>query len=152
MTYSIFKHAYYPKRYSIPQNNCLIRYVNHVGFSVSLTNSVLGVFVVMSGMLSSNMPLVLDRLNRISPIPYLTRLMAINEFQSNVIYTCTQQEILTGTCMYHTGSDVLKLLSGSTDTMAFESNKFVLYIVVGCVLAVAYRLIAYMVLLFKVRM
>ncbi|EGF82438.1 hypothetical protein BATDEDRAFT_86245 [Batrachochytrium dendrobatidis JAM81] len=126
--------------------------VNHVGFSVSLTNSVLGVFVVMSGMLSSNMPLVLDRLNRISPIPYLTRLMAINEFQSNVIYTCTQQEILTGTCMYHTGSDVLKLLSGSTDTMAFESNKFVLYIVVGCVLAVAYRLIAYMVLLFKVRM
>jgi hypothetical protein len=120
--------------------------VDHVGFSVSLTNSVLGVFTVMSGLMSASMPLFLDRLNRISPVPYFTRLMTINEFDSNARFACTQEEILTRNCLYRNGEDVLRLLTGNSDVFAFESNKFVFYIVVGCAITVAYRLVAYLIL------
>ncbi|KAL2918015.1 hypothetical protein HK105_202429 [Polyrhizophydium stewartii] len=117
--------------------------VTHVGFSVSLTNSVLGIFVVMSGILSSNMPVVLDRLNRVSPIPYLTRLMAIREFDSSARFTCSEEDVQTGNCIYRTGSDVLRLLTSNDNIMGFESDKFVYYITVGVVLTVVYRIAAY---------
>jgi hypothetical protein len=123
--------------------------VDHVGFSVSLTNSVLGVFTVMSGLMSASMPLFLDRLNRISPVPYFTRLMTINEFDSNARFTCTQAEIQTRNCLYRNGEDVLRLLTGNSDVFAFESDKFVFYLVVGCAITVSYRMIAYLILKFR---
>ncbi|KAJ1340013.1 hypothetical protein BSLG_005337 [Batrachochytrium salamandrivorans] len=124
--------------------------VDHVGFSVSLTNSVLGIFVVMSGILSSNMPIVLDRLNYMSPIPYLTRLLTINEFDHTTVFSCTQDEIASNTCLYHTGADVLALLSGSVDVMPFEGGRFAYYALIGGALTVMYRVIAYAILQWKV--
>lgn len=122
--------------------------VHHVGFSVSMTNAVLGIFVVMSGLLSANMPVVLDRINRISPIPYLTRLLATNEFAQTVTFTCTQEEIVSGRCLYRTGSDVLQLLAVN-DSFAFEYDRYGLYVGVTAALFVIYRLIAYVVLKVK---
>ncbi|KAH6591647.1 hypothetical protein BASA61_004846 [Batrachochytrium salamandrivorans] len=107
------------------------------------------IFVVMSGILSSNMPIVLDRLNYMSPIPYLTRLLTINEFDHTTVFSCTQDEIASNTCLYHTGADVLALLSGSVDVMPFEGGRFAYYALIGGALTVMYRVIAYAILQWK---
>ncbi|KAI8929947.1 P-loop containing nucleoside triphosphate hydrolase protein [Entophlyctis helioformis] len=120
--------------------------VDHIGFSVSLTNSVLGIFVAMSGILSAGMPIFLDRINRISPIAYFARLMTVNEFDPSTSFTCTPQDIQTGNCLYRTGPDVLRLLTSSSNVFSFDGSQTTLYIIVGCVLTVVYRLVAYAVL------
>jgi hypothetical protein len=120
--------------------------VRHVGFSVSITNSVLGIFTVMSGIMSSAMPVFLDRINRISPVPYLARVMAVNEFPSTVKFTCTSAEVSAHTCFYQNGSDVLRLLVSSPDLMQFDASQFALYFAVGIALTAAYRAIAFFIL------
>lgn len=119
--------------------------VRHVGFSVSLTNSVLGVFTVMTGIMSSNMPAFLDRINYISPIPYLARLMTVNEFDSSVSFSCITIENATNTCFYRTGADVLRLLTAG-DNFAFRTEDFALYIGVGALLTAVFRIIAFFIL------
>eukprot|EP00842_Homolaphlyctis_polyrhiza_P000736 jgi/Hompol1/1663/HPOL_002739-RA len=119
---------------------------NACALSLNSKNQTLGIFGIMSGILSSNMPVILDRINRISPIPYLARLMTINEFDSTTTFTCTQTEIASGTCIYHTGADVLRLLTSSDNIFTFDSSKFTLYITVGALLGLAYRLISFAVL------
>ena len=120
--------------------------VNHVGFSVSITNSVLGIFVVMSGIMSASMPIVLDRINRISPIPYFTRLVVINEFDRYTTFTCTDEETANGTCLYKNGSDVLRLLTSNSDVFQFSYSDFNLYIITGCALLIVYRIISFLIL------
>ena len=121
--------------------------VMHVGFSVSMTNSVLGVVNVMSGLMSSDMPIVLDGINRVSPVPYFTRLITVNEFDTSSRFTCTTFEIENNQCLYRTGSEVLSLLtSPGSSAMPFDPNQFTLYIVVGCALTIGYRYIAYVIL------
>lgn len=119
--------------------------VDHVGFSVSLTNSLLGVFTVMSGLMSADMPLVLDRFNMISPVPYFTRLITINEFPSSVTFSCTPQDIAANICIYQNGTDVLNLLA-QPGRFSFDPSKFVFYILTGSLLTIAYRILAYLVL------
>ncbi|KAJ2994375.1 hypothetical protein HDV02_001649 [Globomyces sp. JEL0801] len=123
--------------------------VGHVGFSVSMTSCVLGIFTVMSGIMSSDMPLFLDRINRISPVPYFARLMVVNEFDSTSRFTCTTEEKSTQQCLYETGDDVLRLLKGSADTMSFDPNQVSFYLVVGMALAVFYRLVSYLLLRYR---
>ena len=102
--------------------------------------------------MSANMPIFLDRINRISPVPYLCRLMAINEFDETSQFTCTAQEIATRTCFYRNGTDVLNLLTSSTaDVLKFERNQFTYYIIVGTSLTVAYRFLAYLVLSYRAK-
>jgi hypothetical protein len=121
-------------------------FVNNVGFSVSLTNSVLGVFTVMSGILSAQMPVFLDRFNRISPVPYFARLLLINEFESSKTFSCTVEEIESQNCIYRSGSDVLRLLTSGDDVFKFEYEQFGFYIIVGCILTVVYRILSYLIL------
>ena len=123
--------------------------VRHVGFSVSLTNSVLGIFSVMSGLLSSNTPLFLDRFNRISAVPYFARLWIINEFDSQSTFSCTNEELVSFSCFYRNGDDVLKLLTSSSDVFGYDRNLFTMYICVGTGLTVMYRIIAFLFLKFK---
>ncbi|KAI8911576.1 P-loop containing nucleoside triphosphate hydrolase protein [Gorgonomyces haynaldii] len=125
--------------------------VRHVGFSVSLTNAVLGIFNVLTGFLSSKLPVFLDRINRISPIPYFSRMLAINEFDKSVTFTCTPEEIQSYSCIYKTGPDVLRLLTSSTDVFGFDYDSFGFYIGVGAGLTVAYRIIAFFVLKFNAK-
>ncbi|KAI8892529.1 P-loop containing nucleoside triphosphate hydrolase protein [Globomyces pollinis-pini] len=122
---------------------------DNVGLSVSLTNSVLGVFLVMSGLLSSNMPVFLDRINRLTPIPYFTRLMTINEFHSDMEFTCTPVEKLMKQCIYHNGTEVLRLLSPNPNLFTFDPSQFHYYLVCGIVTTISYRILAY--ILFKIR-
>ncbi|KAI8892788.1 P-loop containing nucleoside triphosphate hydrolase protein [Globomyces pollinis-pini] len=116
--------------------------VNDVGFSVSVTNAVLGLFVSMSGILSSNLPIFLDRINRASPVPYFTRLIAINEFVDSAVYVCDEGE----SCIYRNGTDVLKKLTSNEDVFSFEVDDFQYYIYGGLLVTVSYRILAFIVL------
>jgi hypothetical protein len=124
--------------------------VEHVGFSVSITNSVLGAFGVMSGLMSLNMPAFLDRINRISPVPYFTRLMSVLEFTRESKYTCTDQDVAIGTCIYKTGSDVIRSFSPNNDNLTFDPDQVVFYLITGICITIAYRMIAYMVMKYKI--
>ena len=106
---------------------------------------MLGVFVAMSGLLSANMPDILDYINYISPIPYITRLLTINEFRSTT-FSCTPEEISTGRCIYPNGEEVLRKLSSSN---SFSYDQFGYYIGIAALLAVIYRTVAFVVLKIK---
>lgn len=123
-------------------------FVEHIGLSLSLTNALLGAFTQMGGLLSSNMPAFLDGINRLSPVPYFTRLLMINEF-SNSNFTCTALETNTGLCLYHTGADVLRLQASNTGVFQFDVNQFNLYIICGVLLTIAYRVLAYLALSYR---
>ena len=124
-------------------------FVDHIGFSVSLTNSLLGIFTVMSGLVSSDMPVFLDRINRLSPVPYIARMMVVNEFSDSQVYTCTDQDVATMNCLYRNGSDVLKLLVGSGNVFGIDPALLGMYIGVAIFLTVVFRGLAFLVL--KVR-
>lgn len=127
-------------------NSVSVTLVRHVGFSVSITNSVLGIFTVMSGIMSSGMPIFLDRINRISPIPYLARLLVINEFESTSVFTCTLEEIQNQICFYRNGDDVLRLIDPTGDGFSFDRNAFWLYLLVGASLTIVYRFASFVIL------
>ncbi|KAI8902367.1 P-loop containing nucleoside triphosphate hydrolase protein [Globomyces pollinis-pini] len=124
--------------------------VDHFGLSTNLTSSVLGVFSIMTGLLSSNMPLILDRINRVSPVPYFAHLLAANEFTSKITFTCTDEQVLTQQCLYKNGTDVLKLLTASDDLFTFNENDITYYIVAGVGITIAYRFATFIFL--KIRM
>ncbi len=115
--------------------------LQNVGLSVSMTNAILGIFVVMSGLMSASMPIFLDRLNLLSPIPYVTRLMTINEFDPSVTFTCTENETSKGMCLYRNGTDVLTMLSGP-GLEPFDYQKIAYYAGLTATLVIIYRLIA----------
>ena len=119
--------------------------IEHVGFSISVANSVLGIFVIMSGLMSSNMPTFLDRINYISPIPYLTRLLTVNEFNSNLVITCTQEESTSQTCFYTNGTQVLSQLS-SDDRFSFSEDSKLLYFGVSLLLFIIFRIGSFLIL------
>ena len=119
--------------------------IDHIGFSISITNSLLGIFVVMSGLMSSKMPLFLDRLNYISPIPYLTRLITVNEFNSNTIIECTAEEVASQLCFYTNGSQVLSVLT-SNENFPFDENQKGFYAGIAVFLFLFYRIMAFLVL------
>ena len=124
--------------------------VHHVGFSVSITNAVLGIFVVMSGFMSANMPVFLDRINRISPVSYVGRLMGINEFSETVMFSCSSEEVAQNLCWYQTGSDVLNILAVE-GTNTFRYDQFWVYLGTAAGLLVIYRLLAYGILKMKTK-
>lgn len=111
-----------------------------------MTNAMLGVFVAMSGLLSANMPDILDYINYISPIPYITRLLTINEFDASVTFSCTPEEVSTGRCIYPNGEEVLRKLSSSN---SFSYDQFGYFIGIAASLAVIYRATAFVVLKIK---
>jgi len=78
-----------------------------IGFSVTVTSVVLSAFCGMTGLISINLPEVLQVINHVSIIKYATEFAAINEF-TGLTFTCTaSQQLSDGSCPYTTGSQVL---------------------------------------------
>ncbi|KAJ2995287.1 hypothetical protein HDV02_000890, partial [Globomyces sp. JEL0801] len=124
---------------------------DHLEFTVNIATSALGIANIMSGMLSADMPVFLDRINRVSPVPYFTRLVTVNEFDNGIQFTCTTTEQLTGQCVYPNGTEVLRLLATDENLFTFRVDDFWVYLYVGVGLTVLYRLVAYAVLVSKLR-
>jgi hypothetical protein len=99
----------------------------------------------MSGIMSSDMPTFLDRINYISPIPYLTRLLTVNEFNSNTVITCTQDEINSNTCFYTNGSQVLTQLT-SDDRFSFNEDAKLFYFGISLLLFIIFRIGSFLIL------
>jgi len=81
---------------------------SHTGFAVTLTSVVLSIANAMAGVLSTNMPALLNAMNYLSPVRYATRALAPFSLKG-VEFVCDEAHMLGGKCIIETGEDVLEL-------------------------------------------
>lgn len=106
----------------------------HTGFAVSLTSVVLSVAQMMAGVMSLDMPPVLDAANYLSPVKYSVGNLAPYALRG-VRFDCSEDLAVGGKCPFETGEDVLK-------AYGLERNvKVEIAALAGCV--VVYRLLAF---------
>ncbi|KAK2841573.1 hypothetical protein FQN49_006125 [Arthroderma sp. PD_2] len=88
---------------------------SHVGFSVNITSIMLSVATVLSGIMSLNVPSVLQAINHLSPIKYaISNLVPYS--MSGRVFTCTDdQRLPNGHCPIETGEQVLSLYNLNKD-------------------------------------
>ena len=111
---------------------------DHVGFSVQITSVLLSISIVMSGIMSLNIPDVLQAINYLSPIKYSVSNMAPYTMDGKT-FTCSDaQRLPNGHCPLETGQQVLDLYNQHRDP---DISLMALGI---C--AIVYRLIAYVLL------
>lgn len=114
---------------------------HNTGFSVNLTSTVLSIGVLMSGIMSIDMPSFLKGINYISPAKYVVANLApytLDGFH----FTCSPDQKVGGRCPIETGEDALALF-GLQGSSAWKN----LVALVAC--TVVYRLVAYAVLRVK---
>jgi ABC-type multidrug transport system permease subunit len=114
----------------------------HTGFSINVTSSVLSIGVLMSGIMSTDMPEVLTGINHISPLKYAVQCLVPASLKG-VKFTCDDwQQLPGGRCPVENGDDVMRLY-GMTGYTPWKN----LIALAG--ITVAYRLVAYMVVAAK---
>jgi ABC-type multidrug transport system permease subunit len=106
----------------------------HTGFAVNLTSIFLSIANVMAGVLSTDMPALIDALNYLSPARYAIRAMAPYSLK-NVHFTCEEGQMSGGHCSIETGEDVLRLYRLGNDAVTNIAA------MAGCI--VVYRLLAW---------
>lgn len=112
---------------------------SHVGFSVNVTSVMLSISTVLGGILSLNVPAVLQALNHLSPIKYSVSNLAPYAMRGQV-FTCTlDQRLPSGQCPIETGEQVLMLYNQD------DKNPAINVIALGIV-AIGYRVLAYLLL------
>jgi len=112
-----------------------------IGFSVTVTSVILSAFCGMVGLISINMPAVLQVVNHISIMKFAAEFAAINEF-TGLSFTCTDaQRLSDGSCPITTGEQVLDIYQFHPST---KWRSFGLVIL----LTFIYRVVAYVI--FKV--
>jgi ABC-type multidrug transport system permease subunit len=114
----------------------------HTGFSINITSSVLSIGVIMSGIMSTHMPPVLEGINYISPLKYAVQCLVPASLKG-VKFTCADwQRLPGGRCPVEDGEDVMKLY-GMTGYTPWKN------LVALAAVAVLYRLVAYAVVVAK---
>nr|KMM64532.1 ATP-binding cassette sub-family G member 8 [Coccidioides posadasii RMSCC 3488] len=112
---------------------------SHVGFSVNITSVLLSISTVLGGVLSLNVPAVLQAFNHLSPIKYSVSNLAPYAMTGQV-FTCTNaQRLPNGNCPIETGEQVLMLYNQDDKDPAIN------VMALGLV-AIGYRLVAYLLL------
>ena len=82
---------------------------NHTGFAVNIISVVLSIGVMMAGILSLDMPPVLNALNNLSPAKWAVANTAPYTLRG-VVFTCTDaQRLSNGRCPIETGEQALQL-------------------------------------------
>ncbi|KAF3490953.1 ATP-dependent ABC transporter [Arthroderma uncinatum] len=108
---------------------------SHIGFSVNITSIVLSIATVLGGVMSLNIPSVLQAINHLSPVKYSISNLAPYAMRGRM-FTCTDdQRLPNGHCPIETGEQVLLLYNLDKDP---KINIMALGI---CV--IGYRLVAY---------
>ena len=111
-------------------------FLQNTGLSVNLTSTVLSFGVIMSGILSTDMPRVLWAINHVSPLKYAAQTL-IPASLKGIEFTCENwQRLPSGRCPIETGEDVMQLYR--LDGFVVWKN---LVTLVGATLA--YRILAY---------
>ncbi|KAF9091437.1 hypothetical protein BGX23_005187 [Mortierella sp. AD031] len=118
-------------------------FATHAGFNITVMSAVISVFSFMTGFMSLNIPKWLTYINHISLFKYGSVIMTRNEFDGKV-FDCSAEQIAGGACPYPTGEDVLKLFH-------FEDKNWDLYMGLFVAVVVIYRLLAWLVLVAKVK-
>ncbi|KAG0083746.1 hypothetical protein BGZ93_001631, partial [Podila epicladia] len=103
----------------------------------------IAIFSYMTGFMSLNIPEFLKVINYISLFKYGSLVMTRNEFDG-LVFDCTQEQTMTGACPYPTGEAALDLLK-------FNGVDWNLYMGLFVAVVVAYRLVAWLVLVLKVK-
>ncbi|KAI8826161.1 P-loop containing nucleoside triphosphate hydrolase protein [Fimicolochytrium jonesii] len=114
--------------------------VDSIGFSVQAMSTVLSLEVMMAGFLSVKMPKILEGLNYLFITRFVARIVAVQEF-TGLHFDCSPAETASGTCVFQTGDDALRLLDFDT-----SHSQWVLNMVMVAVLTVVFRVVAYGVL------
>ena len=116
-------------------------FFSHTGFAVNITSVFLSVSQLMGGTMSINIPSFLQAFNHLSPAKYSIANLAVYTL-TDVRFTCTFGQKVNGQCPIQNGEDVLSLYH-------LNQNPKLNLMALG-ILAVCYRLVAYVVL--KVKM
>ena len=117
--------------------------VAHTGFAVSLTSVILSVATIMGGIMSINIPAFLQAWNHLSPIKWSIGNLAPYTLRG-IKFTCADaQRLPNGACPIETGEQALRLYNLDTDAR--------LNLIVLAVVVVAYRLVAFVLLVTKRR-
>ncbi|WEW60487.1 hypothetical protein PRK78_005974 [Emydomyces testavorans] len=112
---------------------------SHLGFSVNITSVMLSISTVLGGILSLNVPAVLQAFNHLSPVKYSVSNLAPYAMRGQV-FTCTHdQRLPSGRCPIETGEQVLKLYNQD------KKNPAINVMALGLV-AIGYRIVAYLLL------
>jgi len=112
---------------------------SHTGFAMNVASTVLSIGTTMAGVMSTNMPAILEHLNYLSPLRYMIRNFTPYSLMG-IKFTCTDdQRLPDGRCVIASGEQVLKLYRLDEDSPEL--------MLVGLVVAaVIYRILAYLVL------
>jgi ABC-2 type transporter len=110
---------------------------SHVGFSLNVTSVLLTISTVMAGIMSLNIPGVLQALNYLSPLKYQVANMAAYSMHGRK-FTCKLSQKVNGECPISTGEQVLELYNLDKNP---GMNLMALVIT-----TVVYRVVAYAVL------
>ncbi|KAM5492213.1 hypothetical protein MaudMau93_001516 [Microsporum audouinii] len=108
---------------------------SHVGFSVNITSIVLSIATVLGGVMSLNIPSVLQAINHLSPVKYSISNLAPYSMNGRTFTCADNQRLPNGHCPIETGKQVLLLYNLDKDP---KINLMALGI---CV--IGYRLVAY---------
>ncbi|KAK2734924.1 hypothetical protein FQN57_001421 [Myotisia sp. PD_48] len=108
---------------------------SHVGFSVNMTSVLLSISTVLSGIMSLNIPDVLQGLNHLSPVKYSVANLAPYSMTGRYFTCADHQRLPDGRCPIDTGEQVLALYN-------LEKNPEINLMALG-VCAIVYRLVAY---------
>ncbi|KAI9776803.1 MAG: hypothetical protein M1839_009354 [Geoglossum umbratile] len=110
---------------------------SHIGFSLNVTSVFLTISTMMAGVMSLNIPAVLQAFNHLSPLKYQVANMAVYALRGQE-FGCTPAQKVDGQCPISTGEQVLKLYN-------LDKNARMNLMALG-ITAVVYRLAAYAVL------
>lgn len=115
-------------------------FFSHTGFAVNITSVFLSVSQLMGGTMSINIPSFLQAFNHLSPAKYSIASLAVYTL-TDVRFTCTPSQKVNGQCPIQNGEEVLSLYH-------LNQNPKLNLMALG-ILAVCYRLVAYVVLKVK---
>ena len=111
---------------------------NHTGFAVNTTSVILSVAMLMSGVLSLNVPSFLQAFNHLSPAKWTVGNLAPYSLYG-LTFTCSDaQKLPDGNCPLTTGEQVLQLYN-------LDTNPGLNVLAVG-LCALGYRIMAYLLL------
>ncbi|OAX80691.1 hypothetical protein ACJ72_04968 [Emergomyces africanus] len=111
---------------------------SHAGFSVNITSIILSVANILGGVMSLNIPAVIQALNYLSPIKYAVANLAGYSVTGHH-FTCTDsQRLPNGRCPLETGEQALALYN-------LDKNPEMHLMALG-ICTIAYRLVAYVLL------
>ncbi|KAF9434995.1 hypothetical protein BGZ76_007082 [Entomortierella beljakovae] len=108
------------------------------GLSTTIMSTVIGIFALMTGIMTLNMPQWLDGLNYISVLKYGTVILTRNEFEKKE-FECSSNDISLGACTFQTGESVIELLN-------FQNLNWSLYMGLFVVIVISYRVLAWLAL------